>query len=575
MIYCLLNCILFMFFSVIFYFSSLIFLSINLGVFLEFNIFSMNSVEIKLAFFFDWVALMFASFVFFISSMVILYSVDYMSEDMNLKRFIILVVLFVISMLVVIISSNLVFILLGWDGLGLVSYVLVIYYQNSKSNSAGMLTAISNRVGDSAILLGIALMMDLGGWDYSSMLDMFQANSGVMLISGMVILASFTKSAQIPFSSWLPAAMAAPTPVSSLVHSSTLVTAGVYLLFRFSPIILGSFLSSFCMSLSLLTMFMAGLGANFEYDFKKIIALSTLSQLGMMMFIYFMGEIHLAFFHLLMHAFFKALLFMCAGVIIHSLSGDQDIRNMGGLINTFPLVCSCFCTSNMALCGLPFLSGFYSKDLIAEVMSMDVSGMVHYIIFYFSVGLTVSYSMRLFFYIFMGSSNMSHFNNFTETSGKLLLKSMCGLVFFVIFSGGVLVWLSMDTPVFVILPSWMKLLTLVVIFMGAWAGCEFFYWCIIYDSSSLNMYGITAFLSSMWNFPILSTSSFTFFSLDLSKTFMKSLDLGWSEYYGSKGLFELMKTLISVFQLFSRNHLKVFLLIGWGVYVYLFVQISI
>jgi len=193
--------------------------------------------------------------------------------------------------------------------------------------------------------------------------------------------------------------MAAPTPVSSLVHSSTLVTAGVYLLIRsresFTPSII-----TVLLYLSLLTIFIAGVGANFEFDLKKIIALSTLSQLGMMIIILCIGNAKLAVFHLLIHALFKALLFMCAGAIIHNLGNHQDIRYIGGVSYYMPLTCTCINISNFALCGLPFLSGFYSKDFIAEFLSFNFPGILVYSLFFISVGLTVSYSVRLSYYLF-------------------------------------------------------------------------------------------------------------------------------------------------------------------------------
>lgn len=182
-------------------------------------------------------------------------------------------------------------------------------------------------------------------------------------------MAAITKRAQIPFSAWLPAAMAAPTPVSALVHSSTLVTAGIYLLIRFRSALSETILPILLL-FSSLTMFMSGLGANFEYDLKKIIALSTLSQLGVILRILSLGFKDLAFFHLLTHALFKALLFICAGAIIHNVKEYQDIRLMGGLVVFIPLTCMCINLANLALCGTPFLAGFYSKDLILEVAFM-------------------------------------------------------------------------------------------------------------------------------------------------------------------------------------------------------------
>lgn len=183
---------------------------------------------------------------------------------------------------------------------------------------------------------------------------------------GFVILAGLTKRAQLPFSAWLPAAIAAPTPVSALVHSSTLVTAGVYILIRFSELI-RELQMTVLLFVASLTMFMASLGANLEFDLKKIIALSTLSQLGLIMAVLAIGRADLAFFHLVIHALFKALLFICAGSIIHSCGGYQDIRIIGSLVRFMPLRTSLLYLANLAIIGAPFLAGFYSKDLALEV----------------------------------------------------------------------------------------------------------------------------------------------------------------------------------------------------------------
>lgn len=295
--------------------------------------FSLNSMNIFLewtlggslnnftcTFYFDSIALFFLFAVLFISRNVVLYSCSYIGSDFNADRFIYLVFAFVVSIMLLITSPNIVRILLGWDGLGLVSYCLVIYYPTHKSNRAGMLTVLRNRVGDVCILLVIAYFASVGDYVfYTWSLSNINILSNSFYLTILITLGAMTKSAQIPFSAWLPAAMAAPTPVSALVHSSTLVTAGVYLLIRFGGALddNGTFILLF---LSSITMFISGLAANFEYDLKKIIALSTLSQLGVMMFSISLGLHTLAFFHLITHALFKALLFLCAGTIIH---GDR------------------------------------------------------------------------------------------------------------------------------------------------------------------------------------------------------------------------------------------------------------
>jgi NADH-ubiquinone oxidoreductase chain 5 len=195
--------------------------------------------------------------------------------------------------------------------------------------------------------------------------------------------------------------MAAPTPVSALVHSSTLVTAGVYLLIRFS-FILGENCSVALIFISSITIFMSGIVAIFEYDFKKIIALSTLSQLGIIMFAISLGLNEVAFFHLLSHALFKALLFLCAGILIHGVGNTQDIRSFGSLCLNFPLVRVCMNLANLSLCGVPFLAGFYSKDLIVELACQNSWGIFILVIIFVCLGLTVLYSVRLTYFSFVG-----------------------------------------------------------------------------------------------------------------------------------------------------------------------------
>jgi len=275
-------------------------------IYIEWEIVSLNSWSICITVILDWISHLFIGVVILISSMVLFYRGRYISEDRRKERFITLVLFFVLSMIFLIISPNLVRILLGWDGLGLVSYCLVIYYQNEKSNNAGMLTALSNRVGDVAILLRIFLMFEVGGWSYIFYLDIIKERE-VIVLQRLVVVAAITKRAQIPFSSWLPAAMAAPTPVSALVHSSTLVTAGVYLLIRFRVLLESRTAFKVLFLISAITMFMSGLGANFEYDLKKIIALSTLSQLGVIIRVLRIGLKELAFFHLVTHALLCAI----------------------------------------------------------------------------------------------------------------------------------------------------------------------------------------------------------------------------------------------------------------------------
>nr|QYJ09229.1 NADH dehydrogenase subunit 5 [Notonecta amplifica] len=549
-----LSFIILFFLASIFGLMGIYFLMLDYLVFVDWEFLSLNSCGMTMTLLFDWMSLIFMSCVLYISSMVIFYSQSYMSSDVNKIRFLILVLLFVFSMVMMIISPNLISILIGWDGLGLVSYCLVIYFQNYKSYNAGMLTILTNRIGDVAILLSIAWMLNFGSWHYIYYTCMWE--SWMFYFISFLVLAGFTKSAQIPFSSWLPAAMAAPTPVSALVHSSTLVTAGVYLLIRFSSLF-SNIDCYFLVVISMMTMFMSGLGASFEYDLKKIIALSTLSQLGLMMSILFLGFPLLAFFHLLTHAFFKALLFLCAGLIIHCMSDSQDIRHMGGVVNYLPFTCSCFCISSLSLCGLPFLSGFYSKDMILEVYVMSGYNMFLYMIFFISVGLTVAYSTRLIYYCMSDGCNMYVCQSYFEDNKMII--SMIFLTLMSIISGSVLCWFIFMTPSLVVLPFLLKMMPLFFIIMGGWLGYELSFFSFNFIPFSYLYYKASYFMGSMWFMPKFSTYMMYSNSLMLSKSFSENVDMGWGEHIISNSSLLFFSFISKLSYYYSNNNVKLFM----------------
>nr|YP_010713862.1 NADH dehydrogenase subunit 5 [Atyopsis gabonensis]WDD39082.1 NADH dehydrogenase subunit 5 [Atyopsis gabonensis] len=525
--------------------------------YIEWEIVSLNSCSLEMTLILDWMSMMFLSFVSFISAMVLFYSGGYMAGDENMTRFIYLVLGFVASMGFLIISPNMVSILLGWDGLGLVSYALVIYYQNEKSMNAGMLTALSNRVGDVAILLSVALMSELGGWSFIFYTEGGSISSIGGLV-GLVILAGMTKSAQIPFSAWLPAAMAAPTPVSALVHSSTLVTAGVYLLIRFSPA-LGGLEQSVLLLLAGLTMFMAGLGANFETDLKKIIALSTLSQLGVMMGILALGYAKLAFFHLLAHALFKALLFMCAGSVIHSVGGTQDIRSMGGLIYSMPLSITSINLANLALCGTPFLAGFYSKDLILEVAFSSSLNEFCFWLLVLATGLTVCYTFRLVYYSVSGDFNLMALGGVSDEDWIMTSPMIC-LGFGAIMGGAGLSWLMFPSPWMISLPLGVKTLALVVSAVGGSIGYTLNLMSENYSLASISKYGTVSFCGSMWFMPFLSTQGVSDPFLKLGHNYQQVGDGGWLEGYGAQGAYSFFMKSSSYLQVAQDNSIKVYMI---------------
>lgn len=511
-----------------------------------------------MTFLFDWISLLFIGFVFFISSLVILYRDDYMDGDININRFILLVLIFVISIIFLIIRPNIIRILLGWDGLGLVSYCLVIYYQNVKSYNAGIITALSNRIGDVCLLIAISWILNFGRWNYIYYLELLKGSFEIEIISFLVVVAAITRRAQIPFSSWLPAAIAAPTPVSALVHSSTLVTAGIFLLIRFR-VAFGDWLNIFILLISGLTIFIAGLGANFEYDLRKIIALSTLRQLGLIISILSMGFSVLAFFHLLTHALFKALLFICAGIIIHVIKDSQDIRFIGNLSFQMPLTSTCLCISNLALCGIPFLAGFYSKDLILEIVSLRYVNIFGFFLFYFSTGLTVCYSFRLFYYTLCGDFNILSIYNIGEYRFNII-KGMLGLLIIAVMGGSFLSWIIFPTPLLICLPFYLKTLVLLVSFLGGWFGYEISKINIGNKLLSIKFYLYSRFMGSIWFIPYISTYGISNIPLFLGYKSYRVFDSGWREYFGGQGIYILFIYIGKINQWWQYNNLKFFLI---------------
>nr|YP_011001021.1 NADH dehydrogenase subunit 5 [Dardanus hessii]WPN85844.1 NADH dehydrogenase subunit 5 [Dardanus hessii] len=545
------------FFSIISFNLAILFLTSESCYIVEWEILTINSSSFNMTYVFDWMSLMFMSFVMFISAMVLFYSGSYMQGDYNINRFMYLVLAFVLSMIFMIITPNLVSILLGWDGLGLVSYALVIFYQNEKSANSGMLTILSNRVGDVAILLSIALMFNIGSWNFLPYVYYFSDNM-FLLMKVLIVLAAMTKSAQIPFSAWLPAAMAAPTPVSALVHSSTLVTAGVYLLIRFSPALYDSPSFSILFLISSLTMFMSGLGANFEYDLKKIIALSTLSQLGVMMSILSLGFAKLAFFHLLTHALFKALLFMCAGAVIHNAKEYQDIRCMGSMVISMPLTIMCMNLANLALCGMPFLAGFYSKDLILEIAFMSWINIIGMILYIVATMFTVCYTFRLIFFTLSGNFNLASFSNISDNE-SILTTPMMFLSFGAILMGAILSWLIFPEPFMICLNPIMKNMVLVICILGGVIGYFLNMMPLQHILFSFKMYYLTVFSGSMWFMPFLSTFNLVNSSLQSSINYSYMIDKGWSETLGGKGIYIFFSKISLILQMFQNNPNKVYM----------------
>jgi len=363
----------------------------------------------------------------FISSLVHVYSIGYMQHDPHKPRFMSYLSLFTFSMLVLVTSDNFLQLFFGWEGVGVCSYFLIgFWFKKQSANNAAIKAFLVNRVGDFGLALGIFLIFYLFGtinYDevfkliptlVSEKINFLGFNFVVIdLISILLFIGAMGKSAQIFLHTWLPDAMEGPTPVSALIHAATMVTAGVFLLVRCSPIYelspLGLEIVTF---IGMSTAFFAATVALVQNDIKKIIAYSTCSQLGYMFFATGVGAYNVAMFHLFTHAFFKALLFLGAGSVIHSFQNEQNIKNMGGVWRKLPFTYFMMIIGTLALTGFPFLSGFYSKDAIIEFAYLEKGGLSNYAaaIGIITAILTSIYSWRLIFLTFHGSFNNKKLN---------------------------------------------------------------------------------------------------------------------------------------------------------------------
>jgi len=372
--------------------------------FLFFTLGDLRSLRIEVSFMLDIFARVFIFTVSLISLAVFSFRFRYIAPQKFFGRFHVLLITFVFSIILLILSSNLIFTLVGWDGLGVSSYLLVIYYGRNKSYTAGILTVLTNRLGDALLLIRIGILLNLGSWRIELYKEFLQVD---FIFQALLVIGSFTKRAQIPFSAWLPAAIAAPTPVSSLVHSSTLVTAGVYLLFRHFNNAGSKVQLLTIIFFGLATITLASMSALNEKDIKKMVALSTLRQLGLIVLRIGSGWLFITFLHLITHAFFKAIMFIRVGNIIHSSQLYQAIKNTGILAYSSPLNRSTMILARARLCGSPFTAAFFSKEPIIEIRIYNNSrlGIITFIILRLSM--TLLYSSRLIKIVLI------HFNSIT------------------------------------------------------------------------------------------------------------------------------------------------------------------
>ena len=511
----------------------------------------------------------------FVSALVHIYSIGYMSHDPHKPRFMSYLSLFTFSMLALVVSDNFLQLFFGWEGVGLCSYLLIgFWYKKESANNAAIKAFIVNRIGDFGLAIGIFLIFFFFGTinfeetfkiasQYSEKTLVFfgiEANL-ITLICLFLFIGAMGKSAQFLLHTWLPDAMEGPTPVSALIHAATMVTAGVFLVVRCSPIFEYSQVAlNLVTIIGMITAIFAASVALVQNDIKKIVAYSTCSQLGYMFFAAGVGAYHVAMFHLFTHAFFKALLFLGAGSVIHAFKDEQDIRNMGGVRKKLPYTYTFMLIGTLALTGFPFLSGFYSKDAIIEFAYLKNSSLGNYAasIGIFTAFLTSIYSWRLFFKTFHGSYNNKKIPiDETHESPLVMLLPLMLLSIGAIFSGyffkNVFIGSSnndfwqlsiffLNEIKYEAIPYWFLLTTPILVLIAIPTS---FYLYIInpktledFKNTNIPLYN---FLLNKWYIDELYEKVFVVTAKKIGSFFWKKGDIGIIDKFGPDGISKLVK----------------------------------
>ena len=515
----------------------------------------------------------------FVSALVHIYSIGYMSHDPHKPRFMSYLSLFTFSMLVLVASDNFLQLFFGWEGVGLCSYLLIgFWYKKETANNAAIKAFIVNRIGDFGLAVGIFLIFFFFG--SINFEEVFQAApqfaekkllfSGfelnlITLICLFLFIGAMGKSAQFLLHTWLPDAMEGPTPVSALIHAATMVTAGVFLVVKCSPLFEYSQVALNVVTIvGMITAVFAASVALVQNDIKKIVAYSTCSQLGYMFFAAGVGAYHVAIFHLFTHAFFKALLFLGSGSIIHAFKDEQDIRNMGGIRKKLPFTYILMLVGTLALTGFPFLSGFYSKDAIIEFAYLRNSSLGNYavLIGIFTAFLTSIYSWRLFFKTFHGSYNNKKIPiNETHESPIIMLIPLFFLGIGALFAGFLFKEIFIghsskdfwQASIFFMneinhehIPLWLLLITPVLVVISI--PLTFYYY--IYNTKFLEEFKNTSlplynFLLNKWYIDELYDLVFVNPIKKIGSFFWKKGDVGTIDRFGPDGISKLIKIISS------------------------------